>query len=339
MAIEEFVMYGTCTLCISSSDKQDINRLIGVTNLRSGAYFDGKIEEDAGDLTDGKYKCYINVPNRGYYRINAYRPQQSAKVGGIVLYTTVGFGEFKEIPIDQDQFTWEGIQNMINSNRGEQLKALNGKTITLLINNGDDNIEIEYAVNYNAYNSGEVDFIPTHALPVTAITGSSTMCSPRGLFDTATNVGGYPQSPVCSMLNSEFYNLLPSEVKDHIKPKIVPATTGGKNGQAAITTATKIWLPTECEIFGSQKSPKGYNSNTTFATATGEAYPMFSDNKARIFYYQNASTTEKSIECFLATPVKDSAANFVTVKTNGAIYARSAKSAYGILPCFRFGKD
>ena len=71
----------------------------------------------------------------------------------------------------------------------------------------------------------------------------------RTMNDTATNVGGWPASSIRTFINSDIYNVLPSEIKNAIIDTTVISGHGSTSGEENFTSTDKLYLLSPKEIY------------------------------------------------------------------------------------------
>lgn len=93
-----------------------------------------------------------------------------------------------------------------------------------------------------------------------------------GMKNLKRDVGNYVQSSNNDILNTTFYNGMPSDLKSVIKS--VNKTIGArKNGTSQRTESLKIWLFSEIEVFG---------KTTSSSQGEGYKYEVFTTNSSRV---------------------------------------------------------
>lgn len=154
------------------------------------------------------------------------------------------------------------------------------------------------------------------------INGSSN--TENGYMNSSdTNVGGWESCKRRTWCNNVYYNALPSVFKSAVK-EVNKKTSAGNQSSTIKTTADKIFLLSEIEIFGSIK----YS-----VAGEGNQYQ----------YYKNAVTNRYKLPKWISaynsnawwqrSPYSGNNATFCYVTENGTIFINNAPSSKGIAPC------
>lgn len=220
--------------------------------------------------------------------------------------------------------SWDTIQKYIQAGLFSTVASV-GQTKSFKINGKTYNAEV-VAINDGSGSAGAwypnrtVDFITKELYQTTYRYNSSN-----------DNTGGFPSSEIKNTLNNTIYPLLPSDLKSVIIDKSHSYQSGYSIGsygawQSAMTTlSTKLWFPTNYEIFG-----------TTDRYAPGEDY---TNNKA----YTLASKLKKIVNgssyniWWSSSPYSYSKAAMRAVGTDGNLYTNPCSDVGGVPICFRIG--
>ncbi|MDR1636932.1 MAG: caspase family protein [Treponema sp.] len=149
----------------------------------------------------------------------------------------------------------------------------------------------------------------------------------RRMNTSYTNAGGYKASEMRRYLTASFLRgLLTAGVPEGVlyAPTRYIAN-GGPGATAADALADRLWLPTERELFGANKS-----SNRTWETAANQTRLEYYENNSRRIKY-NAEGSEWWWE---ASPDSGSAQYFCGVNIYGAAFTSFADSVNGFAPAF-----
>ena len=157
----------------------------------------------------------------------------------------------------------------------------------------------------------------------------------RKMNNTSTNAGGWKDSALATYLNGEFYNKLPSDLREVIIPTypIVSGsgyTTTSANITAADTTKNKIYLFSSLEVGQDQTSDNKRNPNTDtrkldyYTSSTSGLRQKTYNNEEATWWLRSADThTDK---------------NFLIVNSTGNNSQGAAAGESGVVPAFRIGK-
>jgi hypothetical protein len=143
----------------------------------------------------------------------------------------------------------------------------------------------------------------------------------KGMEYSATNANGWTN---CNIRKNELPALLktmPSEVKAAVK-QVNKLTSAGGQSSTINTTADKLFLLSEVEVFG-----------TTTLSAVGEG--------SQYAYYKEGGSANKAhgttvSDWWLRSPVVNSSAQFCIVDENGTLRSNNANSSQAIACAFCF---
>ena len=151
------------------------------------------------------------------------------------------------------------------------------------------------------------------------------LATDRLINSTNTNVGGWADCEIRTVLNTTVYNQLPADLKAVISEVSVEGGIG--NGSTSGTTASdnKLFLASEYEIFGVKK----------YSIGASEGLSQFG------YFLSNQSACIKtkinsSYFCWwwLRSPRTGSTDLFCVVLTNGVFGFTDAHDLGGVCPCF-----
>lgn len=139
-----------------------------------------------------------------------------------------------------------------------------------------------------------------------------------------TNVGGWESCARRTWCNSVYYNALPSAFKNAVK-EVNKKASAGNQSTTIKTTADKIFLLSEIEIFG----------NTSYSVAgEGNQYQYYKNAVANRYKLPKWSSSYRTSAWLQRSPYPDNNATFCYVAENGDIFVNNASRSKGIAPCF-----
>ena len=211
---------------------------------------------------------------------------------------------------------------------------------------------------YNVGDTKEIDLGTTYGTHTLRIANTSTPseCSTDGfsqtacgfvlefadiitrhnIYDTDTNVGGWPATSVRTFVNNDIYNSLPSDLKNGIIDTTVVSGHGSTSGESNFTSTDKLYLLSTAEIW-----EQGTSNTISADTARNIT--------RQLDYYKNEGVTvsnySKAIKMYNSTALwwwlrsaySSSNGNFFGVLSTGDWSSSSASSAYGVAAAFRLG--
>lgn len=131
-----------------------------------------------------------------------------------------------------------------------------------------------------------------------------------------TNAGGWKESLMRAWLNTEFYKLLPDDLQNVIKSRMIQQKQNGE----IISSVDRLWLTSHTEVFGGE----------TELDVDDVQFEWFKNRKNRIKLNPDGSLAywwERS-------PYYSSSYGFCNVFTNGSAYIDSAHLSNGVAPAF-----
>ena len=142
--------------------------------------------------------------------------------------------------------------------------------------------------------------------------------------DSSTNVGGWAESKMKSTHMQNIFNMLPSDLQGVIEEIQIASSVGNKSAEIS-TSANKLFLPSEYEIFGSGTYSTGESEGTP-------QYELYSLNNTNTFRIKKQNGTAKI--WWLRSPGTSSTYSFCYVNAYGSADYSGAGSNYGVSPCF-----
>lgn len=138
-----------------------------------------------------------------------------------------------------------------------------------------------------------------------------------------TNVGGWESCARRTWCNNVYYNALPSTFKNAIK-EVNKKTSAGNQSTTITTTADKIFLLSEIEIFGS----------ITYSVAgEGNQYQYYKNAVANRYKMPKWSSSEVSTAYWERSPHSNSQSFFCIVYISGGADGNNATASYSVAPC------
>ena len=183
------------------------------------------------------------------------------------------------------------------------ITLLNGETLTIQI--ADFNHDVDDSGN---------------TVPCTFIT-KELMATSKAMNSTNTNAGGWANSAMYSYLQSDVYDLLPTDIQVLLVP-VVKKSTEGSQSTNIISSTDKLFLLSYSEVGFGTSSPYGDE---------GTQYPIFTNSTSRK-KYKVGSTSATS--WWLRSPYAGSSAYFWYVYSTGTTISNSAYTTNGV--CFAF---
>ena len=153
----------------------------------------------------------------------------------------------------------------------------------------------------------------------------------RPMNNSRTNIGGWERSAIRSYANGEFYNNLPSDLRNLINDTYVVSGVGGSDHQNFKTT-DKIYLLGTNEVF-----PRGYSDQLSDSVGNQtRMLDFYQSGGSKLKKYNNSDSYENTI-WWLRTPRDPYDIDFQMVRGNGDLYYHAAEKYHGFSPAFRIG--
>ena len=146
----------------------------------------------------------------------------------------------------------------------------------------------------------------------------------KQMNSTSTNVGGFPDSALYDYLSTTVWNALPAELRNVVKTCYKWYGTGNNTTNGA-WHGSKLWVPLEYEMFGSNT----YSPATEHSTGNARKYPIFTDNASRVKRMNNGNGGAQWY--WEASPYASDTTRFCYVDSGNANYT-GASDAGGV--CF-----
>ena len=154
--------------------------------------------------------------------------------------------------------------------------------------------------------------------------------------DTNTNVGGWPASSMYTFVNTDIYNVIPSEIKNVIIDTTVVSGHGNTSGETNFTSTDKLYLLSTAEVF-----EQGTSNTISYDTAR--------DVTRQLDYYKKLGTSTSNYSgtikkngtsasyWWLRSANSSSYSDFYYVTRSGDWRSNNAINTYGLTPAFRLG--
>ena len=155
--------------------------------------------------------------------------------------------------------------------------------------------------------------------PITQISNLTAMMNANG-----SNSGGFAQSEMRTVTLVNVLALFPSDAQDAMSEVLVLSGIGGSDTSSTSSSANKLFLPAEMELFASKIYSIG---NAECPLGQFDYYKTHNNNSDRI---KNRDGSAKSY--WLRSPT--SPVSFCYVSGNGTAVSNYPNSAYGVAPFF-----
>ena len=229
----------------------------------------------------------------------------------------------EDVPVNPtfSQNTWAVIRSVARAGTASQFWSVgdtkditltNGATITFRI---ADLQTGRYALADNTGSSNMV-LEPLVQIPNTTAAMNSS----------GSNSGGFAQSQMRTVTLASIYDLFPQDVKDAMSEVLVLSGTGGGSTSGTSSSANKLFLPAEMELFASKSYSIG---DAECPLGQFDYYKTHNNNSDRI---KNRDGSAKSY--WLRSPYSGHSGIFCYVGSNGNAYNGNASYTDGVAPCF-----
>jgi len=197
--------------------------------------------------------------------------------------------------------TWVEIAEEIKSCSGE---ILVGDEISCALKDGT---KVTFVVAHiNPYGENEAVLVLKDCLPDRHV-----------MNEECTNKGGWRDSDMRTYLKDKIYPLLPDDLKEHIRTRIIVQNHRGEE----LRSEDDIWLLSRTEVFG------GNNS-----VDVGDVhFDLFNDEKSRVKQIDGETAWYS-----LRSPWSSNTTNFALVYNNGSEYNNFASNSIGVSFGFLF---
>ena len=151
------------------------------------------------------------------------------------------------------------------------------------------------------------------------------------------SIGGWPASELRTYVNSDIYNVLPSELKSGIIDTIVVSGHGETSGETNYTSTDKLFLLSVHEVWEKEETNSINNHDTDW------------DQTRQLDYYSNLGVTTSnysgaiklnngsSYSWWLRSPDSALDSDFSVVVSDGRWYSDTSHYPHGVSPAFRIG--
>ena len=263
-----------------------------------------------------------------WYTDNTYTTVFDFENTAITQETTV-YAKYNDLCKGFSNESWSTIKNNINSDPNYYPVGCE-KQVELDMD--DDETNESYTVRIANTSTPEV--CSTEGYSQTACGTVIEFVTPvanKQMNSTDTNAGGWKETELVTWLNGDFYNKLPSDLKNIITPTYPIVSGSGYNSSsenitAADTTKNKIYLLSTREI-GLNKNYDNKKNETT--------------DTRTLDYYLNGSRVKKnlkgySIYWWLRSAISNYNNAFFVIENNGISYTGYANyTLYYVAPAFR----
>lgn len=144
--------------------------------------------------------------------------------------------------------------------------------------------------------------------------------------NTSSNAGGFAQSAMRTAALVDALALFPTDVQNAMSEVLVLSGIGGGATSSASSSANKIFLPAEMEMFASKTHSIG---DAECPLGQFDYYKIHNTDAHRI-----KSRGGPAITYWLRSPVFGSTTNFCGVYTNGSAGSYTAQYVYAVAPFF-----
>ena len=142
------------------------------------------------------------------------------------------------------------------------------------------------------------------------------------MSNDASNAGGWKDSIVRTTTMNTLLNGMPDEVKAAVR-EVSKLTSAGQGSETIVTTADKLFIPSEVEITGSAEHS---------APGEGTQYPYYETLANRMKYTRN----DVNVEWWTRSPVSQQVWNYVGFYQSGNAYGAQANKALRVAAAFCF---
>ena len=234
-----------------------------------------------------------------------------------MIFNPVSLVNVAGVPQNFATDSWQTIASVSESGRASTYYNIGDiKTVSL---SGIGTMDFEIADFNHDYLFGSTS---AQTAGITLIT-KNLLYQTYQMNSSNTNVGGFPASQLYDTLSTTIYNALPSDLRNVVKTIYKWYGTGNNtlNGE---WFGSKIWIPLEYELFGSDT----YAPSTEHTTGNARKYPVFTDNNSRIKNLNNGSGGASWY--WAASPGASNSTHFVGVYISGAVNYDYASSSGGV---------
>ena len=142
------------------------------------------------------------------------------------------------------------------------------------------------------------------------------------MSNDASNAGGWKDSIVRTTTMNTLLNGMPDEVKAAVR-EVSKLTSAGQGSETIVTTADKLFIPSEVEITGSAEHS---------APGEGTQYPYYETLANRMKYTRN----DVNVEWWTRSPVSQQGWNYVGFYQSGNAYGAQANKSLRVAAAWCF---
>ena len=159
----------------------------------------------------------------------------------------------------------------------------------------------------------------------------------RQMNSTNTNVGSWPASDMRKYDNGDFYNKLPSDLKNAIADTTVISSHGSTSGEINFTSTDKIYLLSAREIWPDSSRIQVSERDTTYNSTRQLDY--YSSKGVTTSNYDSAikQFDGTNVYWWLRSAYSSDSTEFFDVRSDGVLFANSSTGGFGFAPAFRIG--
>lgn len=148
----------------------------------------------------------------------------------------------------------------------------------------------------------------------------------EAMNDNGSNRGGFAQSQMRTITLANIYDLFQQDVKDAMSEVLVLSGTGNGTTSGTSSSANKLFLPAEMELFASKTYSIG---NAECPLGQFDYYKTHNNNSDRI---KNRDGSAESY--WLRSPRSGNSNYFCLANSYGGADNSNAVNTYGVAPCF-----
>ena len=261
---DEMLIEGTCTRLNSTSEEVD-GTCNGVdSSVIAETIIKKKITIEPNIIH--KYDLKITFKDTN----DEQNYNQGKKFSGIL-----GVEEYKPTQFEKD--SWETIATNVRNGNISDYNLGDTKELDL----GDLGIH-----NVRIANTTTPDECSTEGFSQTAcgfVVEFEDIITTRSMNDASSNTGGWPASTIYTYVNTDIYNVLPTDLKNIIIDTTV-VSGHGTGDSTNFTSTDKLYLLTNKEVYG------------TFPSGTGNDADTAKDSTRQLDYYKKLDVTNKNYE-------------------------------------------
>ena len=243
-------------------------------------------------------------------------------VAGDVSVTAI-YWNGEDVPVNPtfSKNTWTAIRSVARAGTASQFWSVgdtkditltNGATITFRI---ADLQTGRYALADNTGSSNMV-LEPLVQIPNTTAAMNSS----------GSNSGGFAQSQMRTVTLASIYDLFPQDVKDAMSEVLILSGTGAGTSSGTSSSANKLFLPAEMELFASKSNSIG---DAECPLGQFDYYKTHNNDSDRIKQRDGSNKWY-----WLRSPDSGDSYNFCNVYSNGIASRNPASRDGGVAPCF-----